>query len=103
MHLRQIILTPMADEGTALLNQTAKKIMLELANGDDFGDLARQYSQDDMSRKGGDWGWIERKDIRKELSSVAFDLEPGQYSQPCLLYTSPSPRDQRGSRMPSSA
>ena len=27
-------------------------------------------------------------------------LEPGD---PCLLYTSPSPRDQRGSRMPSSA
>ena len=24
-------------------------------------------------------------------------------SSPCLLYTSPSPRDQRGSRMPSSA
>ena len=24
-------------------------------------------------------------------------------SKPCLLYTSPSPRDQRGSRMPSSA
>ena len=23
--------------------------------------------------------------------------------KPCLLYTSPSPRDQRGSRMPSSA
>ena len=85
MHLRQIILTPMADEGTALLNHTAKKIMLELADGDDFGDLARQYSQDDMSRKGGDWGWIERKDIRKELSSVAFDLEPGQYSQPVQL------------------
>ena len=27
--------------------------------------------------------------------------KPGMYS--CLLYTSPSPRDQRGSRMPSSA
>ena len=26
-----------------------------------------------------------------------------QYSNSCLLYTSPSPRDQRGSRMPSSA
>ena len=24
-------------------------------------------------------------------------------AKPCLLYTSPSPRDQRGSRMPSSA
>ena len=29
------------------------------------------------------------------------DLSPNIYN--CLLYTSPSPRDQRGSRMPSSA
>ena len=29
--------------------------------------------------------------------------EPGTLSVTCLLYTSPSPRDQRGSRMPSSA
>ena len=28
---------------------------------------------------------------------------PQETSKPCLLYTSPSPRDQRGSRMPSSA
>ena len=34
-----------------------------------------------MSRKGGDWGWIERKDIRKELSDIAFGLEKNQYSQ----------------------
>ena len=27
----------------------------------------------------------------------------GAFLDPCLLYTSPSPRDQRGSRMPSSA
>ena len=27
----------------------------------------------------------------------------GELSDTCLLYTSPSPRDQRGSRMPSSA
>ena len=27
----------------------------------------------------------------------------GTSNKPCLLYTSPSPRDQRGSRMPSSA
>jgi peptidyl-prolyl cis-trans isomerase SurA len=85
VHLRQIILTPMADEGTVLLNQTAKKIIKELEGGANFGDLARKYSQDDMSRRGGDWGWIERQDIRKELSSVAFDLKPGEYSQPVEL------------------
>ena len=46
-----------------------------------------------------------------ELTSLAksyHDLENARkvlrtHSQICLLYTSPSPRDQRGSRMPSSA
>ena len=38
-------------------------------------------------------------------SSLAFDTlyAEGQRRYVCLLYTSPSPRDQRGSRMPSSA
>ena len=31
------------------------------------------------------------------------DIRYGQMVGNCLLYTSPSPRDQRGSRMPSSA
>ena len=34
---------------------------------------------------------------------VADDLETLNENNVCLLYTSPSPRDQRGSRMPSSA
>ena len=33
----------------------------------------------------------------------ADDLRGGRGIDTCLLYTSPSPRDQRGSRMPSSA
>jgi peptidyl-prolyl cis-trans isomerase SurA len=82
LHLLQIILTPMADEGLVPLRQTAKKVINELDNGANFGDIARKYSQDEMSRNGGDWGWIERKDIRKELSDIAFNLAPGSYSQP---------------------
>ena len=34
---------------------------------------------------------------------VLFDDVPSGIPRTCLLYTSPSPRDQRGSRMPSSA
>ena len=34
---------------------------------------------------------------------LARDMALEMQSQGCLLYTSPSPRDQRGSRMPSSA
>jgi peptidyl-prolyl cis-trans isomerase SurA len=82
LHLRQVILTPMASEGLVPLRQTAKKVIYELENGANFGDIARKYGQDEMSRKGGDWGWIERKDIRKELSNIAFGLEPTQYSEP---------------------
>ena len=45
------------------------------------------------------------------VTSVVFDVTTGNITYndengdptTCLLYTSPSPRDQRGSRMPSSA
>ena len=38
--------------------------------------------------------------ISKSVNLLNADLSG---ANPCLLYTSPSPRDQRGSRMPSSA
>ena len=41
------------------------------------------------------------KDIQNADPIVVKALQG--YAWPCLLYTSPSPRDQRGSRMPSSA
>lgn len=85
LHLRQIILTSKSEQDLLALRETANQIMTELEAGAKFSDLARKYSQDEMSRQGGDWGWIERKDIRKELSSVAFSLQPGGYSQPVEL------------------
>ena len=59
---------------------------------------------------------IERKSARevmRKIAEAAWECaDPGMqydttindwHTSPCLLYTSPSPRDQRGSRMPSSA
>ena len=37
----------------------------------------------------------EKSTLASEQNKMSFEV--------CLLYTSPSPRDQRGSRMPSSA
>ena len=47
--------------------------------------------------------WYQDVHLPEALS--AFDSESAWrgWSDDCLLYTSPSPRDQRGSRMPSSA
>ena len=41
----------------------------------------------------------ERRELREQQQRADADAE----GEVCLLYTSPSPRDQRGSRMPSSA
>lgn len=87
IHLRQIQLAPYANETEDVLMQNAEKIIAEFESGVTFSDLARRYSQDDMRRRGGDWGWIKKTDIRKELSEVAFALEPGEISKPVKLGT----------------
>ena len=43
------------------------------------------------------------KAIQNKLAEYKLRVETGGPHMSCLLYTSPSPRDQRGSRMPSSA
>ena len=48
---------------------------------------------------------LELEDFKYRWIDELSYLFPARFGvdQPCLLYTSPSPRDQRGSRMPSSA
>ena len=51
-------------------------------------------------------GWIhasERPRHEVTLPDFLIMKNPLSTADACLLYTSPSPRDQRGSRMPSSA
>ena len=57
-----------------------------------------------MWEKGiGDWHQSPDR-VRQLKNKVDINVfTPGSKSGICLLYTSPSPRDQRGSRMPSSA
>lgn len=85
VHLRLIRLTPVADESPAVLQQTADTIVAELKKGKDFGELAKQYSQDSRKNRGGDWDWIARRDLREELANAAFALEEGQFSEPIHL------------------
>ena len=46
--------------------------------------------------------WVTHQHIKKAIM-LSFRVYPMENLNGCLLYTSPSPRDQRGSRMPSSA
>ena len=44
--------------------------------------------------------WVKSGDIKRDRVRILYENDEIGV---CLLYTSPSPRDQRGSRMPSSA
>ncbi len=85
VHLRLIRLSPVADESAAVLQQTADTIMSELQKGKDFGELAKQYSQDSHKNQGGDMGWIAKKDLVEDLATAAFALDEGHFSQPIKL------------------
>ncbi len=82
IHLRLIMLKPIADETPDLLRQNAEKIVAEIRQGLPFAEAAAKYSQDNRRDKGGDWGWIRRVDLREELSDIAFSLQVGETSQP---------------------
>lgn len=81
VHLRQIVLRAPSKDKIGLTIEKAKNIVYEMDQGSLFRDMAAEYSQDTMAGKGGDWGWIERSDIRKELANVAFNLEEETYSR----------------------
>ena len=51
--------------------------------------------------KGLEWPVVILMDLARDISDRLWSVSA--QSNSCLLYTSPSPRDQRGSRMPSSA
>ena len=85
VHLRIIHLRPITNESEDILLQTAEKIDRELRAGADFGDLARQYSQDNRRREGGNWGWIRTDELRDEWREMILGLEKGQHTEPLKL------------------
>ncbi len=58
----------------------AREIQSKLKDGATFTEMASIYSQGSQQHQGGDWGWVEKSVLRKELADVAFSLSPGQVS-----------------------
>jgi peptidyl-prolyl cis-trans isomerase SurA len=77
--LRMIVLnkTPGDETNTAVL---AGEILAKIKEGATFQEMASVYSQGSQRSQGGDWGWVERTVLRKELADAAFNLKPGEVS-----------------------
>jgi len=85
VHLRLIQITRGADDTDDSLKAKAETIITQLKAGTEFGNLARQYSNDSRKGKGGDWGWQRRSDLRKEFTDAIFALEKGQFSEALIM------------------
>ncbi|MEO0562587.1 MAG: peptidylprolyl isomerase [Chloroflexota bacterium] len=64
--------------------EEAITIRARLASGEDFVDLAAQYSRDVTTRdQGGDLGWFTREGLLEPVvAEVAFGQQPGEISAP---------------------
>lgn len=84
--LRMIVLRDSGTSGDIVEAPGGKKAMAEeirdkLATGASFDRMATMYSDDAGTKDtGGDWGWIDRKELNEELSKVAFALPAGKVS-----------------------
>jgi parvulin-like peptidyl-prolyl isomerase len=59
----------------------AEEILAKLDAGESFDSMARVYSEGKEAKQGGDWGWIGKDVLRKELNEIAFKLKPGEHSK----------------------
>ena len=84
VHLRLIQLNGASDESEAQLLTRAMEVIGRFQRGEDFSELAKEYSEDSRRSKGGDWGWQKRSDLKKEFSSPLFNLDKGEITDPIL-------------------
>jgi peptidyl-prolyl cis-trans isomerase SurA len=77
--LRMIVLTKTSAADTNTLN-LAREIRTKIKEGATFQEMAAVYSQGSQQHQGGDWGWVGRPVLRKELAAAAFALPVGQVS-----------------------
>ncbi len=97
VHLAQILVTPLPNANVRNLknskaqNETEaqtkiRDIEARLKNGEDFGMLAQNYSEDpDSTPNGGDMGFIPQSNLEKaspDLRRLVDSLQPGQFSNP---------------------
>ena len=63
-----------------IVRADGKAMLVRLAAGEDFADLAKQVSQGPGASSGGDLGWVKKGTMPVDLERVAFLLQTGQNS-----------------------
>ncbi|HYX74698.1 MAG TPA: SurA N-terminal domain-containing protein [Steroidobacteraceae bacterium] len=79
-HARHILITGKDDAAALAL---AQQVLSQAKSGKDFGELAKQYSQDPGSaQNGGDLGWAERSTFVKPFADALYGMSVGEIAGP---------------------
>lgn len=82
-HARHILITTSADISDEDARQTLTELKQRIEEGEDFADLANEYSDDPGSKvQGGDLGWANPGTFVAEFERVMGSLDEGQISEP---------------------
>jgi len=78
--LRMIVLTNAPETDTTQTRKLGEEILTKLKGGASFAEMASIYSQGSQKSQQGEWDWVDKSVLRKELADVAFTLKPGEMS-----------------------
>jgi len=69
-------------QDTQRILQEAQTLKDRIESGEEFAELARQYSQDPTSENGGDLGYFSEGDMIESFEKAAFSAEKGEVAGP---------------------
>lgn len=78
--LRMIAINKTANRSAEQARSLAEEILKKLNEGAAFAGMASIYSDGSSRNQGGDRGWVDRTTFKKEISDLAFSLQPGRVS-----------------------
>jgi len=81
-HVRHILLRQREGLSSAEARERLEKLRERILAGADFGEIAKQQSEDSSAAKGGDLGWVAPGDTVPEFEKVMNALKDKEVSQP---------------------
>ena len=62
--------------------ETAKSILNRLSQGEQFAQLANEYSSGSNALQGGDLGWRKKAEVPSLFSNAVLEMAPGEFAGP---------------------
>ena len=83
IHIAHILIPFDSPEEKEKALDVAQEVARKAKSGEDFGELAKEYSKDTISaQKGGDLGYVEKGDLVPQLEDVIQAMSEGEVSDP---------------------